>query len=216
MQKLRFFNLHDFLISVVPGLLTIHSSLKEFQLWIALALGIVVLVLFVLLIVRKNIVVYKKEIADILANGYFINFLDNLSNNLQELKNEIVFEDKRSEYFDLEKISVEIFIPSSNEQLFKVADQLNSSKNLENVYLKNRNDNSGFWLRAKKVNDVLVINDFPRTLFSLPKYLKNELGEEYDERKSIMYHKVFIDKVKKLVAENTQNRTLAAFSILVK
>ncbi|RIH65046.1 hypothetical protein D1164_10680 [Mariniphaga sediminis] len=214
MKKLKFFNLQDLLISVIPGFLTILTTIKDFEFWIALILGIVVLLLFIVLIIRKNIGVYKKEIADILANGYYINFLENLSYNLYEFENEIEFGDKKTEFYDLDKISIEIIVPRSNEKLCEVADKLNDSKKLESINLKNRKNNSGFWARAERTGDSIIIKDFPRTLFSLPKYLKNELGEEYDEKKSMKYHKIFTDKIEKLISENSQNRVLAKFKIV--
>ena len=214
MKKLRFFNLQDLLISVIPGILTIHSTIRDLKLWIAFALGAIVLILFIIIIYRKNLVVYKKEIADILANVYFINFLENLSINLIELKNEIEFGDKKTECYDLDKISIEIILPKSHQKLGEVADKLNNSKKLERINLKNRQNNSGFWVRAEKLEDALVIKDFPRTLFSLPKYLKNELGENYSENKSEKYHKIFIDKLQKLISDNSQNRILAKFKLI--
>ena len=214
MKKLKFFNLQDLLISVIPGILTIHSTIKDLKFWIALIFGIIVLMLFVVVIFIKNMTVYKKEIADILANGYYINFLENLSFNLNEMENEIEFGDKRTEFYDLDKISVEIVVPKSNQKLGEVADKLNDSKKLESIILKNRKNNSGFWARAEKVEDTLIIKDFPRTLFSLPKYLKNELGEDYNEMKSEKYHKIFIDKLQKLISDNSQNRVLAKFKIV--
>ncbi len=214
MKKLKFFNLHDLLISVIPGLLTIHSTIKDLEYWLSLICGVFVLVLFMTLIIRNNIGVYKKELAEILANGYYINFLENLSFNLAELKNEVEFGNKTTKFYDLDAIAIEIIIPNSIAKLENAADRLNDSKKLESINLKNRDNNSGFWARAEKDGENLIIKDFPRTLFSLPKYLENELGETYNERKSKKYHKIFIDKLQKLISDNRQNRKLAKFKII--
>ena len=213
MKKLKFFNLQDFLLSVVPGLLTYHSTIRELDFWLAVISGFLVLLLFVLLIIRNNIGVYKKDLAEILAHGYYINFLENLSLNLVELKNEVEFGNKQIDFYDLDAISVEIIIPYSISRLEDVADRLNDSKKLESIHLKNRDNNSGFWARGFRADDKLHIKDFPRTLFSLPKYLENELGESYSESKSIKYHRIFKEKLQGLILDNRQNRKLAKFKL---
>ncbi len=214
MKKLAFFNLHDFLLSVVPGLLTIHSTIDDMQILKSLFLGIFVLLLFIALIIWKNVGLYKKEIADILASGYYINFLENLANNLNERDNKIDFGDHKIEQFDLDHIQVEIYLPASNAGLNELAKRLGNSKQLQFISLKNRQDNSGFWARAEKQGDVLVIKDFPRTLFSLPRYLIQDLAEEYSEKKSVRYHRVFNAKIKKLMAQNQQHRVLATYKMV--
>lgn len=213
MKKLRFFNLQDFLLSVVPGLLTYHSTIRELDFWLAVISGFLVLFLFILLIIKNNIGVYKKDLAEILAHGYYINFLENLSQNLVELQNEVEFGNKQIAFYDLDAISVEIIIPDSISKLEDVADELNDSKKLESVHLKNRDNNSGFWARGIRAEEKLQIKDFPRTLFSLPKYLENELGERYSENKSIKYHRIFKEKIESLIRDNRQNRKLAKFKI---
>lgn len=213
MKKLKFFNLQDFLLSVVPGLLTYHSTIRELDLWLAVISGFLVLLLFILLIIKNNIGVYKKDLAEILAHGYYINFLENLSQNLVELQNEVEFGNKEIAFYDLDAISVEIIIPQSISKLEEVADQLNDSKKLERLNLRNRDNNSGFWARGIRAENKLHINDFPRTLFSLPKYLENELGESYSEKKSEKYHRIFKEKIESLILDNRQNRKLAKFKI---
>ena len=213
MKKLKFFNLQDFLLSVVPGLLTYHSTIRELEFWLAVISGFLVLLLFVLLIIKNNIGVYKKDLAEILAHGYYINFLENLSLNLVELKNEIEFGNKEIDFYDLDAISVEIIIPQSISRLEEVADHLNDSKKLERLNLRNRDNNSGFWARGVRDGEKLIITDFPRTLFSLPKYLENELGESYSENKSEKYHRIFKEKIESLILDNRQNRKLAKFKI---
>ena len=214
MKKLKFFNLQDFLLSVVPGLLTYHSTIRELDYWLAIIAGLLVLLLFIILIIQNNIGVYKKDLAEILAHGYFINFLENLSFNLIELKNEVEFGNKEIEYYDLDAISIELIIPKTISRLEEVSDQLNNSKKLESLNLKNQDNNSSFWARGIRDGDKLIIKDFPRTLFSLPKYLENELGERYNEKKSQKYHKIFVDKIRELISVNRQNRKLAKFQIV--
>lgn len=214
MKKLKFFNLQDFLLSVVPGLLTYHSVIRELEFWLAIIAGFLVLLLFILLIIQNNIGVYKKDLAEILAHGYYINFLENLSLNLVELKNEVEFGNKEIAFYDLDAISVELIIPESISKLEEVADQLNDSKKLESLNLKNRDNNTGFWARGIRDGDKLIIKDFPRTLFSLPKYLETELGESYSEKKSQKYHRIFVEKIEELISNNRQNRKLAKFQIV--
>jgi len=213
MKKLKFFNLQDFLLSVVPGLLAYHSTIRELEFWLAVIAGVLVLFLFILLIIKNNIGVYKKDLAEILAHGYYINFLENLSMNLVELKNEVEFGNKQVAYYDLDSIAIEIIIPHSISRLEEVADRLNDSKKLERLNLRNRDNNSGFWARGIREDDRLNIKDYPRTLFSLPKYLENELGESYSERKSEKYHRIFKEKIESLILDNRQNRKLAKFKI---
>lgn len=215
MRRLDFISLEEALISFIPTGMTYYSSVMSINnIYIAIGLSLFIFVCFILILYQKNIGTYKRALSEILATGYFKNFVENLSKNLNlDEPNTLQFEgEKKEKAFALDQIKVEIILPSSLSSLNRINDELNQLQ-FKRVYFKNRMDKSGFWARAIERDGQLIIKDVPRTLFSLSEYITVEFKSSYSEKVSKKYHKAFIDKFDDLLAKNSGNVILSGFTI---
>lgn len=215
MRKLDFISLEEALISFIPTGMTYYSSVMSIgNTYIAIGLSVFIFICFIVILYQKNIGTYKRALSEILATGYFKNFVENLSRNLNlEEPNTVQFEgEKKEKTFTMDQINVEIILPSSLSTLNQVNDELNQL-HFKRVFFKNRMDKSGFWARALEKDGELIIRDVPRTLFSLSEYITTEFKSSYSEKVSKKYHNAFIDKFDDLLAKNSGNVILSRFTI---
>jgi len=215
LRKLDFISLEEALISFIPTGMTYYSSVMSIgNTYIAIGLSVFIFICFIVILYQKNIGTYKRALSEILATGYFKNFVENLSRNLNlEEPNTVQFEgEKKEKTFTMDQINVEIILPSSLSTLNQVNDELNQL-HFKRVFFKNRMDKSGFWARALEKDGELIIRDVPRTLFSLSEYITTEFKSSYSEKVSKKYHNAFIDKFDDLLAKNSGNVILSRFTI---
>lgn len=219
MRKLDFISVEEAVISFIPTGMTYYSSITGIgNVYLAIALSIVIFICFLVILYQKNIGTYKKALSEILATGYFRNFVENLSNNLNiDQPNLLFFEDEEeSRTYSFDDIHIELILPSSLDRLKKVGNRLSSAP-YQRLYLKNRQDKSGFWVRACIEEGRIYIRDFPRTLFSLPDYVTRDFNSTYSEKVSQKYHRAFIDKFNRLINESsgTGNAIIQRFKITI-
>lgn len=215
LRRLDFISLEEAFISFIPTGMTYYSSVMSIgNTYIAIGLSMFIFICFILILYQKNVGTYKRALSEILATGYFKNFVENLSRNLNlEEPNTLQFEgEEKDKNFALDQIQIEIILPSSLSSLNRVNNELNQL-HFKRVFFKNRLDKSGFWARALEKDGQLIIRDVPRTLFSLSEYIATEFKSSYPEKVSKKYHKAFIDKFDDLMAKNSGNVILSRFKI---
>lgn len=209
--------MEEALVSFVPTGMTYYSALMSIgNTYIAIGLSIVVFLCFLFVLYQKNVGIYKKALAEILAVGYFKNFVENLSRNLNlDELNILQFEgENKSVKVPIERIHIEILIPSSLSLLDQLSEELNDTT-IHRVYFGNRLDRSAFWARALREDENIIIKDFPRTLYSLQEYVVNEFKSSYSEKTSKKYHRAFIETFQRLMARNSQNNILRKFTVTI-
>jgi hypothetical protein len=141
--------------------------------WTAIAIGLAASVVLALIFRQENIKTYKKSLAEILATGYFMNFTGRLGRLLQTKHPiDFIFPENRVETFSAEQIRVEVGIPESFDALVRYRELVDRLSEI--VYVSEPTRQEPFWLKAKVDGDQLTIYEFPRTLFSIPQYLKAE------------------------------------------
>ena len=215
LRRLDFISLEEALVSFIPTGMTYYTSVMSIgNTYIAIGLSVLIFIGFIVILYQKNIGTYKRALSEILATGYFKNFAEILSQNLNlEEPNILKFEGEKIEKsFYLKDIQVEIILPSSLSKLNQINDELNQLQ-FKRLHLKNRMDKTGFWARALEKDGQLIIRDVPRTLFSLREYITNDLKSSYSEKISRKYHKAFIDKFDALLEKNSGNVILSRFKI---
>lgn len=205
----KFFPLKDLFYSVLPAVGTYGGYVNGIapdlftNRWIALAIGLVASTVLAVIFHSDNVKSYKKSLAEILATGYFMNFTGRLGRLLKSRSPlEFSFPDKSIKTFTSDNISVEIGLPTNLSSLTKYAESV--EQNADIIYLREPSASEPFWLRAKIEADKLIIYEFPRTLFSLSKYLASEFS---DRKKADKYSKkiysYFHSKIEQLRIEHS-------------
>lgn len=207
--SLKFFPIKDLFFSVFPTVGTYGGYINGFapklfpNIWVAIGIGLVASVGLALLFHTDNVNAYKKSLAEILATGYFMNFTGRLGKLLKsKVPIEFSFPDHSIKKFTTDNISVEIGLPVNLSSLSKYSEQVEQDADI--VYVREESMSEPYWLRASLKNDRLVIYEFPRTLFSLSKYLKAEFidRESADKNSRKMYH-FFHKKIEQLRIEHS-------------
>ena len=206
----KFLPVKDLIFSVVPTVGTYASYLQGLSTeilpnkFMAILIGLIASVILAVIFYSENVKTYKKSLAEVLATGYFMNFTGKLGTLLKS-KSPIsfIFPDKSKISFNTNSISVEIGIPRSLVSLIEYSEHVES--NSEIIYVDNSKWDEPFWVRGTKTKDRLLIFEYPRTLFSIPKYLKSDFSSENkSERKSKKIFGYFNEKIQDLRRENSQ------------
>jgi hypothetical protein len=178
----------------------------------SIALAVILFaVLFVFLIYDK-VLNYEKAISEVLATGYFTNFIQKLSDILEK-KNEITFLFKNNETLILkhDQVKVQLTVPPSYDSLNIISKEIKETTEI--AYIDSSAFNHPYWLNAKRETDgTLTICEFPRTLFALPKYLING-AENYSENDSTKFHAAFKNKLEELFRKNADTVDRSKFLI---
>lgn len=203
----KFFPVKDLFYSVVPTAGTYGGYLQGIapnifpNMWIAIIIGLVLSIVLALIFYYENIKAYKKSLAEILATGYFMNFTGRLG-KLLKTKTPIHFSfpDGSVKMFTSDLIRVEIGMPISLSSLNKYSE--NVEMNSDIVYVREETYSEPFWVRAKVEDNMLVIYEFPRTLFSISRYMKEDFSDVGKaEKNSKRIYSFFYEKIDQLRIE---------------
>ena len=209
----KFFQIKDFIFSVVPTAASYEGYLKNLvplellsNKLVELGVGAGFSLLLALLFYRENVRSYKKSLAEILATGYFSNFTGKLGRLLQS-KDTLTFisPDNREYAIRPENIEVKVELPNTLSALKKYSNEV--KKNYPIAYLKDGLTQDPMWVRGSFSDDgKLVIYEYPRTLFALPSYLKKDFStSENAEKNSKKLFAYFKAKIASLRIEFSQD-----------
>ena len=204
---LKFLPIKDLIFSVIPTVGTYVSYVQGLSpdllpsKVIAVLIGMIASIILAVIFYRENVKSYKKDLARILATGYFMNFTGKLGNILKsKVPVRFQFPDESVKSFMPENITVEIGIPKTLNRLKKYSDKIASESDI--IYLRESSQSEPFWLRGHDEEDHLTIYEYPRTLFAISKYLKSELSDiKRSEKRSKKIFKYFIDQIDELKVE---------------
>jgi len=204
MKWKEFISIIDVAVSLLPSAISVIGALPYFESpFIPVFIGIVILFILIGLFIQTNMTKKEKALAEILATGYFINFLEPLSKTT-----EIIFrENGERKFFNLKNIEITIYLPLTSESLVEISDELNNNESYVNIDIINVKDGTPFWTRAKVDSGTLKIADFPRTLFSLPRFVKINFGQKR-AKKLKKYYESFNDKLSDLLEDSRQDYVL--------
>lgn len=202
MKLASLFTLWDVLISLLPSALSTFIALKildENSIG-ALMIGFTILLALIATLLFSNQKKRRRAISEIIAIGYFMNFIEQLVENLA-LQTPVYFDgEKDPRNFSMNDITIRVFMPKSTEALTSIASKLNNPNDYSVVHIKNQKNGTPIWARAPKSSkNSIVLVDFPRTLFSLPDYIKKDMGGKYSKKDSMRLYRVFNEKIKELI-----------------
>ncbi len=205
----KFLPVKDLFYSVVPTVGTyggyINGAAPNFfpTIWIALGVGLFATLLLAFIFYAENVKAYKRSLAEILATGYFMNFTGRLGKLLKtRTPINFSFPDNTIKTFTSDKIRVEIGMPENLDSLSKYAENIEQKADI--IYVRESTYSEPFWLRAKIENGYLVIYEFPRTLFSLSKYLTSDFSNKATAQKSSKkIYSYFREKIEQLRIEHS-------------
>ncbi len=190
-MKYNFTNFLPTIVSVVVPIFTVNT----FDIYIGLTVGII-LMITVFLINKRLIRQKKKEaIPEVLAIGYYLNFIEPLINRIND-KTKVLDETRKNELqIDFRKIEVKI-VQSDLSLLPEIKERINK---MGKFSVQDNTQDRSFGVRGNLVDDKLIIYDFPNTLFSLQNYFIAKFGNEVKMKKE--YTVRFYDQVRKLITE---------------
>ncbi|WP_100614841.1 STING domain-containing protein [Confluentibacter citreus] len=203
----KFFPIKDLFYSVVPTAGTYGSYIQgiapEFfpNIWIAIIIGIILSIILAMVFYYENVKAYKKSLAEILATGYFMNFTGRLG-KLLKTKTPIHFSfpDGSIKTFTSDAIRVEIGMPVSLASLNAYSEKVEMTSDI--VYVREQTSSEPFWIRANVEDNKLVIYEFPRTLFSISRYMKEDFTDVAKaEKNSKRIYSFFHEKIDQLRIE---------------
>ncbi|MCO6498145.1 MAG: hypothetical protein J5I50_10830 [Chitinophagaceae bacterium] len=204
--SLKFFPIKDLFYSIFPTIGTYGGYINDVaprlfpSLWVALSIGLIGSVILAIIFYLDNIRNYKKSLAEVLAIGYFMNFTGRLGKLLKTKRPiEFSFPDQTVSITS-DKISVEVGLPVNLNSLVRYAERVEQQTQI--VYVREFSMSEPYWLRAKMENGRLVIYEFPRTLFSLSKYLQKDFADQASATKnSREIYSFFSKKIEQLRIE---------------
>src|SRR5690606_32211708 len=97
-------------------------------------------------------------------------------------------------------IRVEIGMPVSLASLNAYSEKVEMTSDI--VYVREQTSSEPFWIRANVEDNKLVIYEFPRTLFSISRYMKQDFTDvEKAEKNSKRIYSFFHEKIDQLRIE---------------
>ena len=205
MKWQNFISVYDVLVSILPSALSTFGTILIFDSpIISLIVGILILILVLGALIQISLIKKEKALAEILATGYFINFVEPLANNIHQ-KTTIYYPESSHEHeVELTEIKITLKIPVSTEQLVLVDEDFRNNKSYTNIQIDNLQTGGRIWLKAIEDESKLNLMDYPRTLLSLPKFIKTNVGKRKPNRMK-KYYESFYKKLEELIDENSQN-----------
>lgn len=205
--SLKFFPIKDLFYSVVPTAGTYGGYLQGVapnlipNVWLAISIGLLLSVILAVIFYLENVNAYKRSLAEILATGYFMNFTGRLG-KLLKTKSPIHFSfpDNSIKTFYADQISVEIGMPKTLASLNRYSEKVEMNSDI--LYVREETYSEPFWIRANVEDKKLVIYEFPRTLFSISRYLRKDfIDKEKSEKNSKKIYSFFKKKIDQLRIE---------------
>jgi hypothetical protein len=202
--------------SLVPTGFAYNDILKHFfsNPMMSLVLAILAFLLLFLILILIKADEYEKSISEILATGYFNNYVIKLAGILRSRGNspvKLLFSGNRSSEISADKIRVELMMPGSLAVLRRIQEETDAGTEI--VYIDSEAFNHPYWLRARMDADgQLNILEYPRTLFALPKFLISD-PDSYNEKVSRKFHSAFIRRFEQLWQQHTDEIPVRQFSI---
>lgn len=205
--SLRFLPVKDMFYSVVPTVGTYGGYLQGMapklfpNQWIAIGIGLLLSIILAIIFYFENVKAYKKSLAEILATGYFMNFTGRLG-KLLKTKTPIHFSfpDGSIKTFTANHISVEIGMPISLSSLIKYSEKIEMNSDI--VYVREETYSEPFWVRANVQDAKLIVYEFPRTLFSISRYMRKDFtNSQKAEKNSKKIYSFFSEKIDQLRIE---------------
>jgi len=148
---------------------------KNFSLFYAKCLGGLTFIVLISIILFLKLREYRISIAKALAYGYFKNYIEKLYELLSSKgknKIEFIFQDTKKSYTPKDII---IKLNLTNSYLDLLAKDKKIKSNYEIAYIDSTAFNYPFFVYAKKKNKRIIIQDIPRTLYSLKYYVDPDL-----------------------------------------
>lgn len=203
----KFLPIKDLFYSIFPTIGTyggyIEGVAPKFfpNIWIAIGIGLLVSIILAVVFYFENVKAHKKSLAEILATGYFMNFTGRLGKLLKtKIPIHFSFPDGSIKTFTSNQITVEIGMPRSLSSLNKYCEMVEANSDI--VYVREATYSEPFWLRAIIENNKLIIYEYPRTLFSISRYLKADfLDQKSAEKNSKKIYSFFHKKIEQLRIE---------------
>ncbi len=205
----KFLPIKDLFYSVFPTVGTYSGYLEGVaptifpNIWVAIGIGLLFSVILAVIFYRENVKAYKKSLAEILATGYFMNFTGRFGKLLRtRTPIHFSFPDDSIKTFTSDQIMVEVGMPKNLQSLNKYAEMVEDSYDI--VYVREATFSEPFWVRATTNDNNLVIYEFPRTLFSLSRYLKDDfMDHKSAEKNSKKIYSFFREKIDQLRIEHS-------------
>lgn len=205
----KFLPVKDLFFSVIPTIGTYIGYVEEISpkflpnKIIAIGIGLAASIVLAIVFYKQNVKAYKKSLSEILATGYFMNFTGRLGQLMKSKESiQFTFPDDSKQEFYTNNINIEIGIPNSLKSLVAYSEKIEEDSE---ILLINETDRSDpYWVRGIAASEKLTIHEYPRTLFALPSYLKDELSNfKISERKSKRLFDHFNDKIEELRIEHS-------------
>ncbi|MDZ7756447.1 STING domain-containing protein [Rhodohalobacter sp.] len=150
MKWKEFLSVMDFGISLMPSLVSIIGTLPYFERpWIPVIIGLAVLFGLIGLFIHNNLGKKEKALAEILATGYFINFLEPMAKNIGKTTEVYFRNDQSLKHFDIDCIEITVYMPMNSDSLVEISDALNNQRGYQNIDIINAKDGTPFWARVK-------------------------------------------------------------------
>lgn len=195
--------LYDVFLTFLPSALATLTALKVLEEHSIMppVIGFVVLLILLATLLFNNHRKRRSAISEILAIGYFMNFIEQLADNLTLQTPVYVDGDTKPKTVSMHDIAIKVFMPRSTEGLATIAATLNNASEYAVVHIKNQKTGTPIWARAERnTTNTLVLVDVPRTLFALPDYIKKDVGGGYSTKDSIRLYRTFREKIRELLA----------------
>ncbi|MCK4344831.1 MAG: hypothetical protein KAX05_06040 [Bacteroidales bacterium] len=204
----------DITISAVPSLapLAINSLSKEEYPTTASFLAAIIICLILFLIIQKyKIEQKKKAIPEILAIGYFMNFVRPLTRRLT--KDTEIIKEKIVEKEIIDCSNIETFIIKAElDNLPEIKEKINQ---LDKFSIRDKQGrDKSFAVRGEVKKNKAIIKDFPNTLFSLENYFQKEFGNKIKLKNK--YVQRFYHKLEQLINDEKKQGNSLEISIINK
>lgn len=175
---------------------------KNFSLLYAKCLGVLTFIVLISIILFLKLREYRISIAKALAYGYFKNYIVKLYELVASKgknKIEFIFQDTKKSYAPKD-IEIKLNLTNSYLDLLKKDRKIKSS--YEIAYIDSNAFNYPFFVYAKRKNKKIIIQDIPRTLYSLKYYVNPELDSiEKIDHETKKYFSSFNKELNKLWAK---------------
>lgn len=183
---------NGYLDNYLPGWLSANPLL-------VLTATVVIFLVIVGILYWVNNETHKKSLAEILANGYFLNFTGKLTALLKQGTEVQFIRSQGNMTVKPGQLFLEIHLPASKSQLAQMSEIIDGETEI--AYIETHPFiEPNWWVKIKvdSSSGQVTILEMPRTLFALPNYL----SAEYTPATSKKLHTAFNKKFNQLLESN--------------